>query len=29
VPVRVAADLAAIISWFTLVQPRLGSGWLF
>ncbi len=29
VPVRVAAGLAAIISWFTLVQPRLGSGWLF
>ena len=29
VPVRVAAGLAAIISWFTLVQPHLGSGWLF
>ena len=29
VPVRVAAGLAAVISWFTLVQPHLGSGWLF
>ncbi len=29
VPVRVAAGLAAIISWFTLVQPHLRSGWLF
>ena len=28
-PVRIAASLAAIISWFTLVQPHLGSGWLF
>ena len=29
VPVRVAAGVAAIICWFTLVQPQLGSGWLF
>ena len=29
VPVRVVVGLAAVISWFTLVQPRLGSGWLF
>lgn len=29
VPVRVVAGLAAVISWFTLVQPHLGSGWLF
>ena len=28
-PVRIAAGLAAVISWFTLVQPQLGSGWLF
>ena len=28
-PVRIAAGLAAIISWFTLVQPHLGSRWLF
>lgn len=27
--VRVAAGFAAIISWFTLVQPHLGSGWQF
>lgn len=29
VPVRVVAGLAAVISWFTLVQPHLGSGWPF
>jgi len=29
VPVRVVAGLAVVISWFTLVQPHLGSGWLF
>ena len=29
VSVRIAAGLAAIISWFTLVQSHLGSGWLF
>ena len=28
-PVRIAAGLAAIISWFTLVQPYLGGGRLF
>ena len=29
VPVRVAAGVAALVSWFTLVQPHLGGGWLF
>jgi hypothetical protein len=29
VPIRVAAGIAAIICWFTLVQPQLGNGWLF
>ena len=29
VSVRVAASLLAIISWFTLVQPYIRSGWLF
>ncbi len=29
VPVRVAAGIAALVSWFTLVQPHLGRGWLF
>ena len=29
VPIRVAAGIAAIICWFTLVQPQFGSGWLF
>lgn len=28
-PVRVAAGIAAIVCWFTLVQPQLGGGWLF
>ena len=27
--VRIAAGIAAIICWFTLVQPQLGNGWLF
>ena len=29
VPIRIAAGIAALVCWFTLVQPQLGAGWLF